>query len=357
MKYLLIIILLIQPLSLLHAKNIAVLNLDMTSGVSQMYQLTLSDRLRQELHYTGKYSVMERNRMEDILAEQAFQISGCFSNECLVDAGKLLGIESIVAGSIGKVGNTFSINVRLIDVESGKMILTASVDSECTIDEVLTGVIPEIAEMLASNKSSKKHLKSKSNKEKNQPLSNRKVMSVGDYSLGVNIGIFPLMHSGFDKAQEISNDQVALPNDGNSHESFIGIHLNRNYGEIFSTSLYLNMIGIEEINSYSAKYNVSLGFSFILYRDNQSDFKLEFLLGTVFYPLDSNNDVDNNYEVTQTAFYGVGVKFEYQIKNYYISLGYLLHPKKKMIEDTRTRRNADFGVNGIIISAGRYWQL
>ena len=103
-------------------KNVAVLNLDMTGGVPETYQLTLSDRLRQELHNTGEFNVMERYKMEDILTEQAFQITGCVSTECAVEAGKILGVKYVIAGSAGKVGKTYTTNIRMIDVETSEII-------------------------------------------------------------------------------------------------------------------------------------------------------------------------------------------------------------------------------------------
>ena len=38
--------------------------------------------------------------MEQILVEQGFQQSGCTTNECMVEVGKLIGVEKIVSGSI-----------------------------------------------------------------------------------------------------------------------------------------------------------------------------------------------------------------------------------------------------------------
>jgi len=34
--------------------------------------------------------------MEQILVEQGFQQSGCTTNECMVEVGKLIGVENIV---------------------------------------------------------------------------------------------------------------------------------------------------------------------------------------------------------------------------------------------------------------------
>ena len=43
--------------------------------------------------------------MEDILKEQGFQQTGCTSDECVVEVGKIIGVQQMVGGSISKVGN------------------------------------------------------------------------------------------------------------------------------------------------------------------------------------------------------------------------------------------------------------
>ena len=60
--------------------NIAVIDLDPTS-ISNNESQFLSDRLRTELFETGKFQVVEREKMNAILDEQGFQQTGCTSVE------------------------------------------------------------------------------------------------------------------------------------------------------------------------------------------------------------------------------------------------------------------------------------
>lgn len=131
-----------QPAELVH---LAVLDLQLGGNIPQNFQLPLSDRLRHELVSTGRYLVVERGQMENILKEQGFQLSGCTSTECAVEAGRLLGVQQMLAGSISKVGQTHMIILRLIDVETGVIVRTQNVDCMCTIDEVLSVRIREAA--------------------------------------------------------------------------------------------------------------------------------------------------------------------------------------------------------------------
>ena len=109
----------------------------------------LTDRLTTKMAQAGKFVIIERARMNEVLAEQGFQQSGCVSSECAVEAGSMLGVEIIVTGSIGKLGDLYTMDVRAISVESGKIINQASRDCECKISVVLREVIPYIAQELS----------------------------------------------------------------------------------------------------------------------------------------------------------------------------------------------------------------
>jgi len=128
--------------------NIAVIDLDPT-GISNNEAQFLSDRLRTELFETGKFQVVEREKMNSILQEQGFQQSGCTSVECAIEIGQLLNVTVMVAGNIGKIEEIYSLSIRMIDVETGAIIRTATRDYEGKLSEVLTDVIPEISEELA----------------------------------------------------------------------------------------------------------------------------------------------------------------------------------------------------------------
>ncbi len=128
--------------------NIAVLDLDPT-GVSIEESQFLSDRLRTELFETGNFQVVERDKMQEILKEQGFQNTGCTSVECAVEIGQLLNVSRIVAGAIGKIEDIYSISLRMIDVQTGAIVKTATEDYEGKLSEVLTDVIPEVAVRLA----------------------------------------------------------------------------------------------------------------------------------------------------------------------------------------------------------------
>lgn len=128
--------------------NIAVVDLD-PQGVPDSENKIISDRLRSDLFNTNKFHILEREKMEEILDEQGFQSTGCTSTECAVEIGKIVGVNRIVAGSIGKIGSLYTLNIRLIDVETGRVEKTAIEDCQCTIETVLVQAINRVARKLA----------------------------------------------------------------------------------------------------------------------------------------------------------------------------------------------------------------
>ena len=136
------------------AKRIAILDLQ-GEGVSKSAAKTLTDRLRSKLVNTGVFHVLEREQMDEILGEQGFQQSGCVSDECLVEIGRLVGVEQMIGGSIGKIGQTYTLDLRIIDVQSGRILKTVSDDYRGDADGLL-GVLESAANKIAGKAPVKK---------------------------------------------------------------------------------------------------------------------------------------------------------------------------------------------------------
>jgi len=129
--------------------NIAVMDFE-GKNVSKDDASALTDRLRLELFLSGKFVVLEREKMDAILKEQGFQQSGCTSDACAVQVGQLLAVEQMVAGSVSKVGQTYSVTARLIGVEKGNMIGGGKCDLKGDIGDVMT-CLSDVAAQLAGD--------------------------------------------------------------------------------------------------------------------------------------------------------------------------------------------------------------
>ena len=104
-------------------QTVAVIDFD-ASGISQLEATSLTNRFRTAVGDVGAMRLVERGMMEEVLQEQGFQQTGCTSEECAVEVGQLLGVQNMIGGSIGRVGETFTLDVRMISVQSGISLVT-----------------------------------------------------------------------------------------------------------------------------------------------------------------------------------------------------------------------------------------
>ncbi|MCB0834707.1 MAG: DUF2380 domain-containing protein [Bacteroidetes bacterium] len=89
--------------------------------------VALSNKFRTSLAQTKQFTLLERADMENILKEQDFSMTDmCNTAECAVEVGQLLAAEKMITGDLGKVGDTYTVTVRIIDVSTGKVERTAS---------------------------------------------------------------------------------------------------------------------------------------------------------------------------------------------------------------------------------------
>ena len=144
----------------LYAQNtVAVLDFE-GIGVSEDEARALSNRFGTEfLELSGGiYVLVERQQMGEILEEQGLQQSGCVSSECAVEVGAALGAKFIIVGSISKVGNIYSVNVKLLDVETTEVLKSISHDQMGNIGVLLTSGMREAAAKLLGMSSSSEPL-------------------------------------------------------------------------------------------------------------------------------------------------------------------------------------------------------
>ena len=104
-------------------KSIAVL--DFESPVEKQYfdmGKSTSDYLTAQLAEIGAYRVIERSRLEKILKEHELGMTGVVDPDKVKQMGKFLSADDILMGNITFLGDSFSINGRIVDVETGEII-------------------------------------------------------------------------------------------------------------------------------------------------------------------------------------------------------------------------------------------
>lgn len=181
MKTLISMILLVLGLSTAYTQvkkvSIAVLDFQTTGGLTPQEVATLANRFRGILVQTQVFDVVEREKMNDILKAQDFNLSDqCNSAECAVQVGQLLGVTQMIAGDLGKLGSTYTIDLRLIDVESGKILQSKTQDYKGEIDGML-----EVMKVIANSFAGKTltESKEKGKKKKEEKVATEEKASTG----------------------------------------------------------------------------------------------------------------------------------------------------------------------------------
>lgn len=146
-------------------KNIALTNLA-ANGISEQEATVLTDVLRSNLSVSESFQVLERAKMDEVLKEQGFQKSGvCDESSCALEMGQLLGVDYMGVGSIGLVGKTYAVNVRLVDVRTGKIINDVNEFFKGSRDDLMVKVMPVIANKLSCTEQSKITVEKKSGRK------------------------------------------------------------------------------------------------------------------------------------------------------------------------------------------------
>jgi curli biogenesis system outer membrane secretion channel CsgG len=100
----------------LKAKSkVAVFNISADSAALSTYCI---DELQANLVNGGIFSVVDRRNLDALQAELQFQRSGEVSDGDAVSAGKKLGAQSIILGSIEPFGELYRLHIRAIEVET-----------------------------------------------------------------------------------------------------------------------------------------------------------------------------------------------------------------------------------------------
>lgn len=134
--------------------NVAVADLN-AYALSSGEVKTLTEVLQSTLVSTDYFSVLSRSDMKDVLEAQAFQSSSaCDETACLVEMGHILSVQKIIGGTLGRVGSTYSLSLRFVDVETGKTELSINDQWRGEADGLLT-LVQDTVKVLAGEYAAK----------------------------------------------------------------------------------------------------------------------------------------------------------------------------------------------------------
>ena len=106
------------------AKKIAILYFDNTAKSAELDVLRkgFADMLITDMNGKGGLSIIEREKLNEVLKEIKLQGSQSFDPASAVRIGKLLGVEYLVTGSFFEAFDQFRIDAKVIRVETGEVV-------------------------------------------------------------------------------------------------------------------------------------------------------------------------------------------------------------------------------------------
>ena len=107
------------------AQTVAVFEFDCDNKDFNENIAMMTDLLIHELVKSGEVTIVERKRLDKIMAEYAFQSSPFVDIKTAKRLGKGLGADCIIVGSVAALGCPLYITARMVDVEKGTILHSA----------------------------------------------------------------------------------------------------------------------------------------------------------------------------------------------------------------------------------------
>ncbi|MFH0976606.1 MAG: CsgG/HfaB family protein [Spirochaetota bacterium] len=148
--FLIFLMLFIRDFNFLKAEEkLKIALLDFTpENTQQTYARAVRNLFEVSLYKSGSFSILERNKMEMILKEQGFQMSGCTDTSCAVQIGKILSADMVVIGSLNKLGK-YTVTAKFVNVKHGRVELADSETAET--EDGIQNAVNALAGRMAGN--------------------------------------------------------------------------------------------------------------------------------------------------------------------------------------------------------------
>ncbi len=91
---------------------------------------SIAEMLNGALAATGRYTLIERVLLQQLLEEQELQSSHLADEATLAEAGRLHGVEAIVSGTVIQWGETITLVARMIDTNTGVIRTSAEIKTK-----------------------------------------------------------------------------------------------------------------------------------------------------------------------------------------------------------------------------------
>jgi len=111
-------------------ENIAIFNFKTDEISEQNLGWKVAELVRNCFIEIKEYIVIERDQIDYLLYEQKIQVSPYIDDNKAIEYGNILGTNKIVIGSIFESGSKLIVSARFIDIQTGKVLQSKSVEGK-----------------------------------------------------------------------------------------------------------------------------------------------------------------------------------------------------------------------------------
>lgn len=121
-----LVVLAATPLAAFAETKIAVVPVGAAESDQQMSVL-ITDIITTEAGKRTDLKVIGSNELKNLVSfEQQKALAGCSADSCLAEVGAALGVDAILSGSLGKLGDTYVLNLTLMDTHKAQPLSRSS---------------------------------------------------------------------------------------------------------------------------------------------------------------------------------------------------------------------------------------
>lgn len=117
-------------------------------GASADTAALLGDKVAATLLKLPRFSLVERQSVSKILAEQRLQNLGVIAPESAATIGRMLGAQALAMGRLSRIGESVGVSLSLTEVETGRLLSSVQEKCKCT-PEGLLQIMGPLAQRLA----------------------------------------------------------------------------------------------------------------------------------------------------------------------------------------------------------------
>ena len=99
----------------------------------------VSEVITQDFQRSGSFTVLEKKQLQQILKTMELQLSGLYDSDKAVTIGKLIDAKYLMVGSITKTAGFYRVSARVVEVETGAITLSDSIDLDAALLESEAG--------------------------------------------------------------------------------------------------------------------------------------------------------------------------------------------------------------------------